>query len=115
MFLNIHIIAFAIILHFNEISAAHCRRGYFFFRGCLFLRCSRGLRRLKHQKNQKCFQQRGFFAARVFTLQSGQNHGLGKFAPLRRSIPALQQTFPMPSPPHSQPCSPRFRPKLSAD
>ncbi len=40
-----------------------------------------GLLLLMHQKKQKCFQQKGFFAARAFPLQSVQNHGLGKFAP----------------------------------
>ncbi|MDN3549688.1 hypothetical protein [Mucilaginibacter aquaedulcis] len=30
----------------------------------------------RHKSNQKGFQQRGFFAAQAFTLQSSQNHGL---------------------------------------
>jgi hypothetical protein len=34
-----------------------------------------------HQKKQKCFQQKGFFAARAFALQSGQNHGLENLPP----------------------------------
>ena len=56
-----------------------------FFAVVCFSRCSRGLRRLKHQKNQKCFHQRGFFAAWAFALQTGQNHGAGKICPLLRS------------------------------
>ncbi|OOQ58606.1 hypothetical protein BC343_08040 [Mucilaginibacter pedocola] len=55
---------------------------------------------MKHQKNQKCFQHKGFFAARAFPLQTGQNHGLGKFALAAPLSPPLQQTFPMPLQPH---------------
>jgi hypothetical protein len=37
----------------------------------------------------------------------------GEICPLlRRSFPPLQQTFPMPFPPHRPPRSARFRPKL---
>jgi hypothetical protein len=36
---------------------------------------------LDKKVTKKSSQQRGFFAARAFPLQSGQNHGLGKFAP----------------------------------
>jgi len=72
----------------------------------------RGLLLLSQQNKQKCFFYLGFFAARAFTLQSGQNHGLGKFAPLLRTrqpcasakypyAPA-NRTFP-PSSAHSHP------------
>jgi hypothetical protein len=53
-----------------------------FFAAFVFLGRSRRLRRFEAPKsNKKCFQQKGFFAARAFALQIGQNHGLGKFAP----------------------------------
>nr|WP_294946420.1 hypothetical protein [uncultured Mucilaginibacter sp.] len=61
------------------------------------------------KSNQKSRQQGGFFAARAFTLQSEQNHGLGKFALCcAPPVPALQQTFTMPFPPTTHHVLPAF-------
>jgi|GEM_PF-5237981 len=55
---------------------------------------------LMHQSNKVLFHL-GFFSAQAFALQTGQNHGLGKFAPLLRThMPALLQNIPMPLQPH---------------
>jgi len=70
----------------------------------------RGLLLLSQQKKQKCFFYLGFFAARAFTLQSGQNHGLESL-PLcfARANPALLQNIPMPLPTaHSHQVLPTF-------
>jgi hypothetical protein len=48
---------------------------------------------LDKKVTKKSSQQRGFFAARAFPLQSGQNHGLGKFAPCFAAHPMLKEHF----------------------
>jgi len=56
----------------------------------------------RHKSNQKGCQQKCFFAAQAFALQSGQNHGLQLFCPtLFAPTPALQQKLAMPLQPHS--------------
>jgi hypothetical protein len=48
----------------------------------IFLRCSRGLRRLCDKSNQKRSRQEGFFAARAFAPQIRQNRGCNRFSGL---------------------------------
>jgi hypothetical protein len=75
-----------------------------------------GLLLLKHQKKQKCFQQRGFVAAQAFTLQSGQNHGLGKFAPCcAATAPRFSKNSLCPSLRTTHHVLPAFARSLAAD
>ena len=75
-----------------------------------------GLLLLMHQKKQKCFQQRSFFAARAFALQTGQNHGLGKFAPCFAALtPRFGKNSLCPSRPRPTTFCPLFYRSLSAD
>jgi hypothetical protein len=51
------------------------------------------------QSNQKSSRQKGFFAARAFAPQTGQNHGLESFALLAfASLSSASAKFPMPLP-----------------
>ncbi|WP_299466953.1 hypothetical protein [Mucilaginibacter sp.] len=50
------------------------------------------------QSNQKSSRQKGFSAVQAFALQTGQNHGLESFAPLRSLVARASAKFPMPLP-----------------
>jgi hypothetical protein len=53
---------------------------------------------LDQKGNKKSSRQKGFFAAPGLCLQTGQNHGLESFAPLRSLLPYALAKFPMPLP-----------------
>jgi hypothetical protein len=96
----------------EKIHALCPYNGAFYFNKIIVCSLPQGLPLLKHQKKQKCFQQRGFFAARAFVLQISQNHGLGKFAPCFAAPTHASAKTPYTPPAHSPPRSARFHPKL---